>query len=213
MSVRSLPSTGAPDEREPGHAAYAADMERSAQTAPRDFRQALVSLRATPLRPEVRLEETPAPRKLAPYAFALSADVVAGDDDLGTGRFVVLHDPEQPEAWRGTFRVVSFVRADVDPETVSDSLLPAVGWSWLTDALATRKAPYEAASGTVTRLAEESFGLDRPPAAKVEIRASWSPQDAGLGAHLLAWGDLLCQAAGLPPMPPGVATLSGRARH
>ena len=69
-----------------------------------------------------------------------------------------------------------------------------------------------AASGTVTRVASESFGSmsDRPATAEIEIRASWTPTEDALGEHLLAWGDLLCTAAGLPPLPAGVVPLSRR---
>ena len=45
----------------------------------------------------------------------LSADVAParhGDDsELGTGRFVLLYDPDEPEAWGGRFRVVCFAQA------------------------------------------------------------------------------------------------------
>ena len=59
---------------------------------------------------------------------ALSADVVvdADDDELGTGRFVLLHDPAGHETWQGTFRVVTFVRATLEPELAADPLV-AVG--------------------------------------------------------------------------------------
>lgn len=183
-----------------------------ADGTPVEFRRAIAGLRATSLRPEVQLDETPAPRQLAPHSFALTADVVVGDDDLATGRLVVLYDPDGPDAWAGEFRLVSLVQADIEPEAAADPLLPAVGWSWLVDALDARGLGYGAASGTVTRLAEESFGLDRPPSAKVEIRASWTPHDADLGPHLSAWSDLLCQAGGLPPVPPDVAILPARPR-
>ena len=33
-------------------------------------------------------------------------------------------------------RVVAYVRAELDAELADDPLLPTVGWSWLTDALA-----------------------------------------------------------------------------
>jgi len=41
----------------------------------------------------------------------------------------------------------------------------------------------------------------------VEIRASWTPVGEDLEPHLAAWGELLCAAAGLPPLPPGVTPL------
>src|SRR5204862_2744529 len=107
--------------------------------APESFRRALDSLRSAHLRPEVLLEEGPAPQRLAPFAVAMSADVVGPDDDeLGTGRFVLLHDPAGHEAWQGTFRVVTFVRAALEPDLASDPLVPSVGWSWLVEALEAR---------------------------------------------------------------------------
>ena len=190
---------------------------READEVPEEFSRALASLRAGTPRPEVVLEETPAPQRLAPHAVALSADVVApGDPDteLGTGRLVLLHDPAGHEAWEGTFRVVTYVRAELDHEMASDPLLPGVGWAWLTEALEGHAAAYTAASGTVTRVASESFGAiaGEPGSAQIEIRASWTPLDDAFGAHLLAWCDLLCTTAGLPPTTPGVVTLPVRRR-
>ena len=148
---------------------------------------------------------------LAPYAVALTADVVVGaDEELGTGRFVLLHDPAGHETWQGTFRVVTFVRASLEAELANDPMVPSVGWSWLEEALEERSAPYTAASGTVTRVASEPFGTmsDRGPTAELEIRASWTPVDRGLEPHLEAWCTLLALTAGLPP--PGVAALPSR---
>ncbi|MFL6240107.1 MAG: DUF3000 domain-containing protein [Actinomycetes bacterium] len=179
---------------------------------PEGFRRSLASLRSASVRPEVVIDETPAPTRLAPYAVALSAEVRQGDNDLATGRLVVLHDPDGQDAWSGPTRIVGYVRAACEPEMANDPLLPAVGWSWLTEALQARGATYTAASGTVTRVASESFGglSGGPASAEVEIRASWSPLDEDLGHHLEGFGDLLCQAGGLPPLPPGVATLKPR---
>lgn len=196
--------------REPG----APGPDRSDEPPP-GFQAALASLRAAHVRPEVVVDETPAPQRLAPYAVALSAEVRPGPDagdDLATGRLVVLHDPAGQDAWEGPTRIVCYVRAACDLEMAADPLLTAVGWSWLTEALDGRGAGYTAASGTVTRVASESFGgmSSTPAAAEIELRASWSPTDEDLGCHLEAWGDLLCQAAGLPPLPPGVATIKPR---
>ena len=44
---------------------------------------------------------------------------------------------------------------------------------------------------------------------EVEIRASWTPIGAA-GSQLTAWGNLLCTAAGLPPLPAGVTALGRR---
>lgn len=158
-------------------------------------------------RPELRLAEAAAPQRLAPFAVALTADVEVDEVELASGRLVLLHDPAGHDSWQGAFRVVTYVRADVEPEMGADPLLPSVGWAWLVDALAGRNASHVAPSGTVTRVASESFGalVDRPAAAEVEIRASWTPLDAQLAPHLSAWCDLLYAMAGLPPDGPADA--------
>jgi hypothetical protein len=174
-----------------------------------DFRIALSSLRDVRLRPEILVEEAPAPQRLAPYAIALSAEVVVDDEDLGTGRLVVLHDPDGQDAWEGTFRIVAFVKATLEPEMAADPLLAEVGWTWLTEALDSHGAAYTNISGTVTRVTSESFGglADRPLEGQIEIRVSWTPRDPDLAPHEQAWADVLAQAAGLMPLPPGVAQL------
>jgi hypothetical protein len=179
---------------------------------PETFSRALQSLRAARLRPEISCDEAPAPQRLAPFSVALTADVAVGDDELGSGRFVVLHDPDGHESWEGTFRVVTFARAGLDVEMAADPLVTEVGWTWLMECLAAHDLDVVAASGTVTRVASESFGSmsDRPATAEIEIRASWTPTEDAIGEHLLAWGDLLCTAAGLPPLPAGVVPLSRR---
>lgn len=201
--------------------------------APEDFQRALESLRGARVRAEVVLDEAPAPQRIAPYAVALTADVMAplaagssdeDRDELATGRFVLLHDPSAPEPWGGTFRAVTFVRAELEPELGSDPLLADVGWSWLLDALRGRGADFSHEGGTVTRVMSQSFAAlaERPSSVEIELRASWTPHDlssAGgrppgpdLGPHLLAWTDLLCTVAGLPPLPEGVTALRTR-RH
>lgn len=183
---------------------------------PEPFRAALVGLRAAvaaPGRPGLSLEEVPAPKRLAPYAVAVSAEIVGADDEqVASGRFVVLHDPDGQDGWRGDTRVVAFVSADVEAEMAADPALAQVGWSWLTDSLSDRGAEHTAAGGTVTRTVSCRFGQieDADEASEVEVRASWTPlaDDGGaldLGIHLLAWCDLLCATAGLPP--PGVVQL------
>jgi DUF3000 family protein len=97
---------------------------------------------------------------------------------------------------------------------VTDALLSAVGWSWLTDALVAHDAGYVAPSGTVTRVASESFGgmAEEPGTAEIEIRASWTPV-GDVTAHVEAWGELLCAAAGLAPIPSGVVAIPSRRRR
>lgn len=184
-----------------------------------EFTQALRDLRVVQLRPEVRLTEVPAPSRIAPYAVAMTAEVVTAGlpdagDELASGRFVLLHDPSAPEPWDGVWRAVTFARAELEPELATDPMLGGVGWSWLMDALAQHDAPYVAEGGTVTRVVSESFaGLgERKTTVEMEIRASWTPTGPNLGVHLQAWSDLLCMIAGLPPLPEGVVALPGRRR-
>ncbi len=191
----------APNERMPPHVL----------SEPAAFTRAVSELRAARLRPEIYVEEMPAPQRIAPFAAALSADVTIDGDEIGTGRLVLLHDPAGNDAWEGTFRCVSYVRAELDPEQVTDPLLREVGWSWLTDALEAHGAEYGATAGTVTIVSSESFGgmSAEPATAQIEIRASWTPAE-NIAAHVEAWGELLCTAAGLPPVPEGVATMPSR---
>ncbi|RNL64190.1 DUF3000 domain-containing protein [Nocardioides marmoriginsengisoli] len=178
---------------------------------PAEFERAVQQLRAAKFRPEVYTEEMPAPQRIAPYASAISADVTVDGEDVGTGRIVILHDPAGNDTWDGTFRCVAYARADIDPELVTDPLLAEVGWTWLTEALEAHGAAYGAPSGTVTSVASESFGgmAAEPGTAQIEIRASWTPV-GDLTAHVEAWGELLCTAAGLAPVPEGVATMPSR---
>ncbi|NGO67063.1 DUF3000 domain-containing protein [Streptomyces boncukensis] len=175
---------------------------------PLPFRQAVTALSAARPRPQVRISPLPAPRRLAPYAFALEAAVSDPDgagEELADGRFVLLHDPEGQESWQGMFRVVTLGRAELEPEMAQDPLLPEVTWSWLTGALEAREAEYGAPSGTVTRSGSTFFGglAERAPQEVLEIRASWTPAGGEgapeVAAHLSAWCEMLCQCAGLPP--------------
>ncbi|WP_328470461.1 DUF3000 domain-containing protein [Streptomyces sp. NBC_00448] len=179
----------------------------SPDEAPFSFRRAVDGLRTARARTEVRIEEVPAPRRLASYAFALEATVLADGEELADGRLVLLHEPDGHDAWHGEFRLVTLTRAELEPEMAGDPLLPEVSWSWLTGALAARGAAYHEPSGTVSRASSHYFGglSERRDDTQIEIRASWTPYDRpGLGgpdtaAHLVAWCDLLCACAGLPP--------------
>ena len=200
---------------------YSATVSAHEPTAevPETFRTALASVRGVQPRPEILIEEAPAPQRLAPYSLALTADVVDDDRDIATGRFVVLHDPDGHETWDGTFRVVTFTRADVEADIASDPFAHEVGWSWLVDALQAQRCGFTMLGGTVTRVASQSFGEldDRPDEAHLEVRASWTPTDAagrpGLAAHLQAWLDLLATGAGLAPLPPGVRAIPSQPRR
>ncbi|MER6917382.1 DUF3000 domain-containing protein [Streptomyces sp. NPDC000594] len=209
----------------PDHSNGTGDPDGSGgDTVPHAFRRAVEALRAAAPRPEITLEPARPPQRLAPYAYALEATVSEGEDALADGRLVLLHAPDGHEGWAGTFRLVTLVRAELEPEMAADPLLPEVSWSWLTGALEARCPGYGEPSGTVTRAGSHYFGglADRRPATQIEIRASWTPATGrdgvpDTGAHLVAWCDLLAQIAGLEPSPvagteagAGVVTLPQR---
>jgi hypothetical protein len=176
---------------------------------------ALGSLAAAAPRSDLAIEETPAPTGLAPHSVAYAADIHPADhgidSELGQGRFILMHDEEEPDPWEGPFRVVCYAQAPLEREIGSDPLLPEVAWSWLMDALRERGARFHAASGTATTVLSTGFGglADQGNGAQIEVRASWSPDDPDIGTHLEAWGDFLCALAGLPPSE-GVASLDTR---
>jgi Protein of unknown function (DUF3000) len=170
--------------------------------APDVFRRAVEHLTTATVRREVRVEPLRPPQRLAPYSYAMSADVLDPDgNELATGRLVLLHDPDGHEAWDGVLRLVGYASADLDEQMGVDPMLPTVGWSWLTGALDERGAAYRAAGGTVTQTTSTRFGDVHGPSTTValELRSSWTADDADLAPHLLAFVDLLCTAAGLPP--------------
>jgi hypothetical protein len=199
---------------------------------PDAFARAVSGLQAVSPRAEIAVEEVPAPQRLAPFAYALSASVLGpsrgggsspmadesspGSDEVATGRLILLHDPAGHDAWRGTLRLVTYVTAELEPDMAVDPLLPGVGWSWLVDALDLHAAAYVAIGGTVTTTSSNRFGDLAGPAttADMEIRASWTPVGrlAGnlpaaedIAAHMDAWCGFLASTAGLPP--PGVTAL------
>ena len=174
------------------------------------------------LRAEFTFEDVPAPKRLAPFATATAATVRRDNADIAWGRLVLLYDPAAPEGWHGCYRLISYLRAEIDPEIAADPMLGQVGWTWLTEALDARTPGYNAPSGTVTRVSTEGFGgkEEEPPIHGYEQRASWSPTTAGpgkcpgkdpdgldLAAHVTAWCDSLAAAAGLPPLAPGTYAL------
>ncbi|HEX8347560.1 MAG TPA: DUF3000 domain-containing protein [Actinoplanes sp.] len=179
---------------------------------PEAFTRAVAGLRAAAPREEILLEEIAAPKRLAPYGFALSATVLRDGDEVASGRLILLHDPDGHDAWQGNLRLVTLVTAELEADLAADPLLPAVGWTWLTDALDLHGAGYTAIGGTITQTMSTRFGeLAGPPStADIEIRASWTPVSDDLGAHLHGWCAMLSSTAGLPP--PGVTALPDRRR-
>ena len=182
---------------------------------PAEFQAALEALATVHPRAEVVVEQIPAPQRLAPWSHALGVRVGVPDDDeeeLASGRFIVLFDPEGHEAWQGTTRCVGYVSASTDSEMVDDSMFSAVAWSWLTDALLEHGAGHHSVGGTVTRTASTRFGSIAAPehSVDVEIRASWTAEGTDLDKHLEAFLEVLGNAAGLPPA--GIHLLTSTAR-
>jgi hypothetical protein len=182
----------------------------SSTVLPETFSRAVEDLRAVRPRAEIAVEEVPPPRRLAPFAYAVSAAVLRQREEVASGRLILLHDPDGHEAWGpGTLRLVTYVNAELEADLAADPLLPTVGWSWLVDALETHEAPYAALGGTVTQTTSTRFGELSTGAggstADLELRASWTPLGGELGVHMRAWCALLASTAGLPP--PGVTAL------
>lgn len=182
-----------------------------ASTDPDEFVRAVEGLSRVAPRREIVLGALPAPARLAPHSHAISASVYSADDDeVGSGRLVLLHDPEGVQAWDGTLRVVVFATCELEAELACDPLLPEVAWSWLVDALS--GTDHTALGGTVTATASTRFGDISGPqhADDLEIRASWTPLTPDTAAHLEAFLDLLSTAAGLPPE--GISPIRGNFR-
>lgn len=184
------------------------------------FAAAVAGIRALPVLAGMQIHEAPAPQRLAPHALALMAEVPADeseeafDDDRATGRLVLLHDPHGQESWQGTFRVVTFVRAWIEPDIAADPLLHDIAWAWVTEALDDADAVYRERSGTVTRTQSVSFGglIDVQPHGEVEIRCSWTADGPPehMARHVSAWMSIVATAAGCEvAMRPDVAPRIG----
>ena len=215
---------GTPAAAAQGAAAQAAVADSPAEATFAAAVAAFMAGREALRRRDLVFEDVPAPKRLAPYAIAVAATVRRGEADVAWGRLVLLYDPGGQQGWDGFFRLVAYVRADVEPEMAADPLLGEVGWSWLSEALDERVPGYAVPSGTVTRVITEGLGAKRDelPLTGFELRASWSPAGpegaAGrrgtarengasgsdlatldLSAHIAAWCDCLSAAAGLEP--------------
>jgi len=177
---------------------------------PAQFRAAIEAMNAATVRPEIEVGPIRPPQRLAPFSYALGAEVL--HDESGPvpeesegdafGRLILLHDPSGDDAWDGTMRLVAYIQADVDATLASDPLLPEVAWSWLVDALEAHGQPLTALGGTVTSTSSVRFGDIAGPARahQLELRASWTPLSGELGPHVEAFCEVLAYAAGLPPV-------------
>jgi hypothetical protein len=206
-----------------GHQGRSGQADSGQAAAEGEFRRAVAEVETAMLelrllRADLRVDTETPPRRLAPFAYAAAAAASATandpDDEIGWGRFVLLFDAAGQAGWDGKYRIIGYVRAELEPEIGVDPLINEVGWSWLIEALDSRTTGYRNISGTVTTVVTQGFGgkQDEPTSTGFELRASWSPGATGetspaLGEHLAAWCDLVCVAAGLPPLAAGVAAL------
>ena len=187
---------------------------------PSPFREAVVAMNAVTVRPEIELGPIRPPQRLAPYSYALGAEVKHPDLEVvpersegdAFGRLILLYDPDGADAWDGTIRLVAYIQADLDPSEAVDPLLPEVAWSWLVDALESHTDNFTALGGTVTATTSVRYGdISGPPRAhQLELRASWTATNPEVGVHVEAFCDVLEHAAGLPPA--GVTDLGSRSR-
>ncbi|MFV0494381.1 DUF3000 domain-containing protein [Mycobacterium sp.] len=189
-------------------------------TEPVPFREAVAAMNAVTVRPEIELGPIRPPQRLAPYSYALGAEVKHPDLEIvpersegdAFGRLILLYDPEGSDAWDGHIRLVAYIQADLDPHEAIDPLLPEVAWSWLAEALDSRTEHMTALGGTVTATTSVRYGdISGPPRAhQLEMRASWTATTPNVGSHVEAFCAVLEHAAGLPPA--GITDLSSRSR-
>ncbi|OBF15662.1 hypothetical protein A5727_14615 [Mycobacterium sp. ACS4331] len=187
---------------------------------PAEFRAAVAAMSDVAVRQEIELGPIRPPQRLAPFSYAVGAEVkhpdtgVVPEESEGDafGRLILLHDPDGSDAWDGTMRLVAYIQADLDSSEAIDPLLPEVAWSWLVDALESRSEHVTALGGTVTATTSVRYGdISGPPRAhQLELRASWTATSPDLGTHVQAFCEVLEHAAGLPPV--GVTNLGTRSR-
>jgi hypothetical protein len=178
------------------------------------FESLVESARSAALPQEVAVHEIDAPQGLAPNAIAFSADVVAGTGhlDRGTGRLIILDDPDEPAAWGGRSRAIVFAQSPLEVDLGSDELYSAATWETLLDELKEGGAKFDHPAGTVTRVISTGFGDLAPQGrgTQVEVRASWSPVTWDARPHVEAWARFVCRLAGFPPQPEGVTNIQAR---
>jgi hypothetical protein len=161
------------------HRGSVAEAPRDQGNPPEVFAAAVGGIAELRPRPGLEFEPLPAPRRLAACSHALSVTAAEhgaeGEAELGSGRFVLLYEPDGHEEWLGSWRCVTLLQAELEPEIAEDPLLADVTWSWLREALSGLN--YAALGGTVSRCASSGFGelADQGTSTSVELRASWSP--------------------------------------
>ncbi len=179
-----------------------------------EFKAAAGTLRTAVIRSELALVQIDAPKNLATDAVAFAANIetaaTGSHGDLGTGRFILLHEPTEQEQWGGRFRIVCFAKSPLETDLGADDQMSDVSWDWLTEALARHDASFSHEAGTATRIISSGFGTlaGQSDHAELEMRASWSPTSLEMSAHLEAWQDLVCIMSGFTPTIDGVTALN-----
>ena len=144
----------------------------------------------------------------APHAHAITAEI-GTDPELGTGRFVLLHDPPDPRrgsrtrgSW-STWRPTSTRRW---PRTSFSPMSGGPGCRSASPPLRHRTRRW----GTVTAVRSTSFEAlsARGHETSIQVRASWSPASlVDLPEHFSAWIGLMELCAGLDPYYPDVTRI------
>ncbi|MGP9539852.1 DUF3000 family protein [Brachybacterium sp. AOP43-C2-M15] len=148
------------------------------------FRAAIDAMTDTRQRQEFAWRTIPAPSRMAPSTWACTGEIVVHDEELASGRLVILHDPAGQEAWDGTYRMVALVQAQLEPEFAIESMLGDVAWSWVTESLELHDAEARELGCTATRVVSQSYGAlaSRASTVDVEMRVSWTPEPRELPA-------------------------------
>ena len=134
----------------------------SAEPAP--FREAVAAMNAVTARPEIELGPIRPPQRLAPYSYALGAEVKHPDLEIvpersegdAFGRLILLYDPDGADAWDGTIRLVAYVRPTwipVRPSTRCCRKWRGAGWSTRWSRAPTRSPRWAAPSPPPRRCA------------------------------------------------------------
>ncbi|GAB2550223.1 DUF3000 domain-containing protein [Brachybacterium huguangmaarense] len=191
------------------------------------FARTISVMTAARVRPEVSWSPIPAPGRMAPHTWACSGEAELHDDEVASGRLVVLHDPAGDADWQGRYRMVALVQARLEPEFAVEAMLGDVAWSWVTESLELAGADAHELGCTATRVVSQSYGAlaSRPSTVDVEMRISWTPDENPAGAggphdavdldlapHFAAWSSMLAAAGGLPPAPVAPLAPAHRAR-
>ena len=183
------------------------------EDSPTEFIAAAMGLVEPVLRVELETEQIAAPVNIAPHALAFATHVpnpANTPTNRGVGRIVFLYDESHFETWGSNMRVIAYGKSPLELDMGIEEDVANYCWEWLTRALELHDAKYSHAAGTITKIVSTGMGTlsQDPSSSEVEIRASWSPQDANFGPHLAAWQDLIAGMAGFELGATGVTRLA-----